>query len=132
MAATEDLSIYDFAKYALERNDEAIRFSETKAGFLFALAGLLVAVLAGELSPIKANIAVATGPTQTLLAVSLWMIGPGMIVLAATSLATVFPRLHVTRTMSCLFFGTLASAHENDTAQMFQQLTPEGNTVGNS
>jgi hypothetical protein len=123
MPVKDEPSPFEFAKYALQRNDEAIRYSETKAGFLLALVGLLLAVVAGELSNLKGLFAHYSCPSTVLLAISLVLIVPGMIVLTTASLAAVLPRLRVTQLSSYLYFGSLASSSEADLPALFQQLT---------
>lgn len=113
----------DFARYALQRNDDAIRYSETKAGLLLALIAILFATVGSEITDINKIIINNYFPSTTILDCSLIVLIPSIILLVIVSLETVMPRLHVTQTISYLYFGSLSSINEIDLLQKFPKLT---------
>jgi len=113
---------WEFAKYALQRNDEAIRFSETKAALLLTLTGLLLGIMADKITLFKNLLLSPSCATKILATSSMMAISVGIILVAIASLVAVFPRLRVAKDTSYLYFEHLAGLSEQDTASQFAAL----------
>lgn len=122
MAKTTDPSSWEFAKYALQRNDEAIRFSEAKAALLLTLAGLLLGIVADKIPAFKGLLASPFCVTRILAASSMVAILLGIILVATSSLAAIFPRLRVAKGTSYLYFEHLVGLSDQETARQFAAL----------
>jgi hypothetical protein len=113
---------WEFEKFALQRNDDVIRFSETKAALLFTLTGLLLGALADKIPLFKGLLQNQSCAIRIIAISSVASILVGIFLVAAFSLLAIFPRLKVAKETSCLYFGHLANFSEEETARKFATL----------
>ena len=105
MPKLKDISIWEFSKYSVQRNDEAIRFSEVKAALLLSLVGLLIGGIFNNIDHIKSLLISNICLIKILAIIDLLIIVIGFIILIISSLLIIFPRFHVVNKTSYLFFG---------------------------
>jgi len=122
VAKTNDPNAWEFAKYALQRNDEVIRFSETKAALLLTLTGLFLGIVADKILLFKELLLSQSCVVRILAVISMVAILMGIILVATASLAAIFPRLRVVRDTSYLYFGDLIGLSEQETIRQFAAL----------
>ncbi|MBV6397428.1 MAG: hypothetical protein HFACDABA_03042 [Anaerolineales bacterium] len=113
---------WEFEKFALQRNDDAIRFSETKAALLLTLTGLLLGVVADKVQSFKDLFFTSSSGVQILIVCSLALILAGILLVAVSSLLAVFPRLKVVKNISLLYFDHLARLSEQEAMERFEDL----------
>lgn len=113
---------WEFAQYALQRNDEAIRFSETKAAVLLTLIGLFLGLIADKIPSFKTFFSNPNIPIRVLSISSMIFILIGIILVAVASFATIFPRLHVSKEKSYLYFQHLVGLKEQDFTSHLESL----------
>jgi len=122
MTKPTDPNAWEFAKYALQRNDDAIRFSETKAALLLTFTGLFLGMLADKI-PLFKDLLQNQSCTIRIIAInSMVAIIMGIILVATSSLTAIFPRLNVAKETSYLYFKHLANLSEQETARQFAEL----------
>lgn len=117
-----DPNAWEFAKFTLQRNDDAIRFSETKAALLLTLTGLLLGIVADKIPLFKGLLQNQSCTIKIIAISSMAAILMGIILVATSSLAAIFPRLKVAKGTSYLYFGHLANFSEQETARQFAEL----------
>ena len=113
---------WEFEKFALQRNDDAIRFSETKAALLLTLTGLLLGVVADKVQSFKEMLLASSLTIQILIVCSLALILAGIILVVVSSLLAVFPRLSVVKNVSLLYFDLLARLSEQEATERFKDM----------
>lgn len=121
MKKRTDDNILDFAKLALQRNDESIRFSETKAGFLLTFVSLLLGILITQVENLK-QILIQDSLGRSYILIALVLIFIGIFMVLVASLVTIFPRLKVVKATSLLYFQHLVSLNEKDISSSFVNL----------
>lgn len=114
-----------FAKAALARNDSWIRFSDSKTGFLFAFSGIILGLLARDISSL-----ISTYPDATCLVRVLILVGTGLTVVSVAlwvtaALAAVLPRLRVSDKSSLLYFGSTSNLSEEKLMEELGNLDAE-------
>ncbi len=102
-----DPTSWEFAKYALQRNDEAIRFSETKTALLFTINGLILGIIADKILMIKDLCHSPINIVRVTVSSAIVAILLGVAFVSISSLLTVFPRLHASKVGSYLYFENL-------------------------
>lgn len=112
MPRTESPTNWEFAQYALQRNDEAIRFSEAKAGLVLTLTGLILGLVSSRVAQLVDVLARQLCWMRVFTLVSMATLLSGIVVVIGASLGIMFPRLHVTDTTSHLNFIYVASISE--------------------
>ena len=115
MPKVTDPNTWEFAKFALERNDEAIRFSETKAALIFTLIGLFLGIIADKIPLFKDLFQSPSCTIRILSIISMVIILFGIVLVVTFSLAAVFPRLRISKETSYLFFTDVANLGEQET-----------------
>ena len=122
MSKEVDPSYWEFAKYALQRNDEAIRFSETKAALLLTLTGLVLAIIVDKV-PLYRSLFQSQSCTIKILTISsLVAIILGILLVGSVTLLAIFPRLHISKDTSYLYFEHLSKISEQEIADQFTSL----------
>ena len=122
MENKEQSDLIDYCKLALVRNDESIRFAESKAGFLFSAVGIMLGYLATEIAVFKEALIIGN-PQLPLAIIALVLIGIGTIMTAVSTLLIVFPRLKIGREGSYLYFGSVQSLSAKQFCQKGSQLS---------
>ncbi len=122
MPQKNSTELIDFAKLSLSRNDESVRFSESKAAFLFTFVGLLLGLLTDKLSTYSQIINGAKSHQWLIAWISLILLGIGTVTVIISALLIVFPRLKVTKQSSHTFFGSINNLSEHDFHQSFTRL----------
>lgn len=112
----------DFATLALERNDEAIRFSEAKAGIQITFVGLLLGLFVEKLSTFLTILSSNNNTLKLFVYASFTLIVLGTIVVIASTIFVVFPRLKISKIESFLYFGSVGNISENEFLQSFAEI----------
>lgn len=125
MPKNKEISNWEFSKYSVQRNDEAIRFSEVKATILFSLVGLLIGGVFNNIEPIKSLLISKVCIIRSLSFGSLIIIGIGLLLLIVSSILVILPRLHVINKTSFLFFGDNYKLQEDEIKREILSLDTE-------
>jgi len=118
-------SLTDMAKHAVKRNDDSIRFSEIKAGFIFAFIGLLLGFILDDIQILITIIQGGDCILSILSITSLALVFIGFILVVFSSFLNVFPRLRVSQDESFIYFGSIRELTEDVFISRFQELSPE-------
>ena len=119
MKSKDQFEAFEFAKLALERNDEAIRFSEAKAGFITTLVGLLLGFFADKLSIFINLLSTNNSILKLFVFISIALLATGTFVTTASTFFVLFPRLNISKRQSFLYFGSIGKTSEDDFLQGF-------------
>ena len=114
-------SAIDFMKVALQRNDESIRYSESKAGFLFSLTGIIVGLFYNNLEAIK-EILYQSGFWGVFAIIAIIVVVIGVIVVVFATFMVIIPRLRVSKIPTLLYFQYMQSIPENQLYDIAQNL----------
>lgn len=115
----------EFARLALQRNDEAIRFSETKATLLLTLVGLILGIIVDKVCQLKMLFQNQIIFVRSFGIFSILIFFLGIVIIIVFSIATVFPRLNVKKAISLVYFGDLSKLSEGETLKYFTNLDSE-------
>ena len=119
MKTVHNTETIDFAKLALERNDEAIRFSEAKAGFITTLIGLLLGLFADKLSMFIDILSSNNSTLRLFSYVSIVLLVIGTVVAIVSTFFVLLPRLKISKRSSFLYFGSIGNISEDEFLQKF-------------
>jgi hypothetical protein len=114
MTKLDKREIWDFSKYALERNDEAIRFSEAKAAVLLTIVGVIIGGLVDNVRKFQKLMSSDILTIRIFTYACLFLIGVGFLVVIISTILIILPRLHVVKNKSFLFFGDNAHMNEEE------------------
>lgn len=93
----------EFAKLSLARNDESIRFSDSKSAFIFTFASLFLTILSTELIAYKklllGECAIHIGAVISILFIIL-----GALAVITATIMVVLPRLNISNDPSYIFW----------------------------
>ena len=103
-----------FAEFALKRNDEIIRFSETKSVILLSISSVIFGVLINNKNQIRLIMKTSNCLQSVLTTISVLLVIIGVLLTTISSLACIFPRLRVRKRNSFLFFGDIVDMSETD------------------
>ena len=123
MAEHNNPENWDMAKLVLQRNDEAIRFSETKAALLLTFIGVLFTIAIDKVEYFQEYTASTNSLGRNLLATSGIVIFLGIIVVTIASIYAIFPRLYAPKEFSVFFFGNYKTSTESESITAFSKLT---------
>jgi hypothetical protein len=115
----------DMAKHAVERNDESIRFSETKSGIILAFVGLLLGFTLDDIQDLICIIQGGDCFLSILAIISLVLVLLGVILIGLSSFLNIYPRLRVSKDESFAYFGSIKELEEDIFISRFQELSPE-------
>jgi len=104
---TETDKIYDFAKFVLNRNDEAIRFSDTKAAIMLTASSLVVTILVDKSVEISQTFCSFDLNQKPLLITSLILLVLGLLIVTISALVGIFPRLTKSKSPGLIYFGDI-------------------------
>lgn len=124
MAKKDYSKIIDYAKLSLSRNDDSIRFSESKAGFLFSFVGLMIGLFFNEITLLKPLFSVKCF-LGILAIISIISIVIGTTTVIISALIIILPRLKVTKNPSFLYFGYIQSLAEQGLLEDIKKIDSE-------
>lgn len=124
MAKKDYSKIIDYAKLSLSRNDESIRFSESKAGLLFSFVGLIIGLSFNEISLLKPLFSIKDFLGIAAI-ISITLLITGTITVIISTLLIVLPRLKVTKNPSFLYFGYIQSLTEQGLLEDIKKVDSE-------
>src|SRR5688572_25685851 len=112
----------EFAKLALARNDESIRFSDSKSAFIFTFASLFLTILSTDLLAYK-ELLINQYVIQIGAVISILFITLGALAVIIATIMVVFPRLNVSGDSSYIYFGSIQTTKQNDFRAGFEKIT---------
>ncbi len=104
-------SALEFMKVALLRNDESIRYSESKAGFLFSFTGIIIGLFYNDITAFKALI-LQNNFWSKLAIIAILATVIGIIIVIFSTFMVVIPRLRVSKIPTLLYFGYIQNIPE--------------------
>lgn len=105
-------SAVDFMKVALLRNDESIRYSESKAGFLFSFTGIIIGLFYNDIVAFK-TVLLQKDFWGMLAIIAITITVIGVIVVTFSTFMVVIPRLRVSKVPTLLYFGYIKNIPES-------------------
>lgn len=114
----------EMALEALKRSDDAVRYAESKAGFLVGYIGLLLGLLADKLSDLITSLSSGNLIIIVLVAIAMFLIVTGILITLISAIQVIYPRLKITPNPSFIYFGSVAdhSKDEEDFVRQFASL----------
>lgn len=116
---------FDLAKLALKRNDEAIRFSDTKATIMLTVVSLAFTVLIDKSQFIYQNLYHLEPLPKILCLVAFVMLLIGILIITISTLFVVFPRMKSSTKTGVLYFGDYLGRKEKDDVDFFLGMSQE-------
>lgn len=120
-----EISLWEFLKYSLQRNDEAIRFSEAKAALLLTIIGLLMGGFIANLDKYKSLLISESKLVTTVSIFSLVLVLGGFLLSIVPSILIIFPRTHVVKNISLLFFDNYDCLSEEELRHVTSNLSTQ-------
>jgi hypothetical protein len=115
-----------YAQYVLSRNDAAIQFSEAKAGFLFALMGLLFNGVIGGSERFLDGLNSPDVAFRSLAILLAAVYAGGVLLSVYSAFMIILPRLRgSTRQESVAYFGDVASHELRPFVAKYNKLTKQ-------
>jgi len=122
---TEPDRAFDLAKLALKRNDEAIRFSDTKATIMLSLASIAFTLLLNGSGNMKQLLDVSYTLPHILAKISLILIIGGLLTVIGSTIYVIIPRMTSSKKPGALFFGDYLNRSEKESEDLISNLTAE-------
>ena len=119
---------FELAKLALERNDEAIRFSETKATILLSLSSIIT-ILFDKSEFLKLFFLTSSHYPRAIVIISLIFLSCGILTVFGATIYVIFPRMNKSLKPGTLFFGDYAGRSEEESKILIANLTAEESIV---
>jgi len=123
--ASEINKIFELAKLALERNDEAIRFSDTKATILLSLSSIVITILFDKSEFLKKFILTSSHYPRAIVLISLFFLSGGILTVFGATIYVIFPRMSKSAKPGTLFFSDYAGRSEEESKILIANLTAE-------
>lgn len=109
-----EYSTWEFAQFALQRNDEAIKFAEFKAGFILSFISLFISGIFDNIDYLQSVAKNCCQPNCYFLLSGIGLCITGIIIAVVTTISVIFPRFHVVKRISYLYFNDNYNLHEED------------------
>ena len=116
---------FELAKLALERNDEAIRFSDTKATILLSLSSIVITILFDKSEFLKLLFLNSSHYPRAIVVISLIFLSCGILTVFGATIYVIFPRMNKSLKPGTLFFSDYAGRSEEESKILIANLTAE-------
>jgi len=100
----------ELAKLALERNDEAIRFSDTKATILLSLSSIVITILFDKSEFLKLLFLTSSHYPRAIVVISLIFLSCGILTVFGATIYVIFPRMNKSLKPGTLFLVIMQAA----------------------